>query len=372
MMLSKRDVKMAYTRKRGSGGMEIPSMDKIGLFRQELLGADIALTVQNLFANLRHMNRGEFMGEDAHRHLQGSRVTLDTNRGHGFWELYRLDQDLYLVAADCIYDTAPVELVPGEGMVEFHLRLAGTLELSFPGQLNQVVVTGPSLLVLHQPDGVNISERCPARARDIGVSLFCSRDYLAALVRRNSICHWPLLDEIEASKNSRTVLHRLMPLSPGLLYVANSLLQSPFQRGVRLLHAEAKSLELLCEVLSLADIGVAESAPAITETEIRQLEIARNLLLTRLSNPPRIANLARMIGMSESKLKRSFKARYGVTVFELGIGNRMKHALQLLRCQQRSVDQVAQAVGYRHQTSFSAAFREHFGFLPRDARTGVH
>jgi AraC-like DNA-binding protein len=370
-MPSRRDITM--TRRRGAGALDgPPNMGKIGFFRQELLGADIAHTVQNLFANLRHMNRGEFMGEDAHRHLQGSRVTLDANLGHGFWELYRLDQDLYLVAADCIYDAAPVELVPGEGMVEFHLRLAGTLELTFPGRSNPLVVTGPSLLVLHQPDGVDISERSLARQRDIGVSLYCSRDYLAALVRRNSICHWHFLDEIEASIASRTVLHHLMPLPPGLLYVANSLLQSPFQRGVRLLHAEAKSLELLCGVLSLADIGVAESSPAETETEIRQLETARNLLLTRLSNPPRIVNLARMIGMSESKLKRTFKARYGVTPFEFGIGNRMKHALQLLRYQQKSVDQVAQAVGYRHQTSFSSAFREYFGFLPRDARTGVH
>jgi AraC-like DNA-binding protein len=36
-----------------------------------------------------------------------------------------------------------------------------------------------------------------------------------------------------------------------------------------------------------------------------------------------------------------------------------------------SVGQVAHAVGYRHQTSFAAAFKEHFGFSPREARTKV-
>jgi len=35
--------------------------------------------------------------------------------------------------------------------------------------------------------------------------------------------------------------------------------------------------------------------------------------------------------MSESKLKRTFKSRFGATVFDYGLGCRMHHALQLLR-----------------------------------------
>jgi AraC-like DNA-binding protein len=72
--------------------------------------------------------------------------------------------------------------------------------------------------------------------------------------------------------------------------------------------------------------------------------------------------------MSASKLKRTFKARFGVTVFDYGLDCRMREALELLRCNHLSVGQVAHRVGYSHQTSFTAAFRHHFGFLPKDAR----
>jgi transcriptional regulator GlxA family with amidase domain len=76
--------------------------------------------------------------------------------------------------------------------------------------------------------------------------------------------------------------------------------------------------------------------------------------------------------MSESKLKRAFKARFGVTVFDYGLECRMRYALELLRCKRMSVGQVAYAAGYRHQTSFASAFHDYFGFLPSKARTEMH
>jgi AraC-like DNA-binding protein len=345
--------------------------EPLGLFRQVLTGSAPAETVRNLFSDLRRVNLGEFLGEDPRRHLQGSRILIDRAQGHGTWELYRLDQDLYVVAADGTYDSPRFEVVPGEGLVEFHLRLAGTLELTLPGRFEPLVAAGPCLLVMHQPPGVDVSERVVPRRRDTGVSLYCRPEYLAELVQRNSIASWPMLEEIQAHQQADTVWHRLLPLSPGLLYVGKSLLQSPFHRGTRLLHAEAKALEILCEVLSMADAGCVHAAN-ITDGEVRQLERARQMLSTQLSSPPRIAQVARAIGMSESKLKRCFKERYGHTVFDFGLEHRMRHALHLLRSQRMSVDQVAHAVGYRHQTSFSAAFRHHFGFLPRNARNDVH
>jgi AraC-like DNA-binding protein len=57
-----------------------------------------------------------------------------------------------------------------------------------------------------------------------------------------------------------------------------------------------------------------------------------------------------------------------MTVFEYGLGCRMRRALELLQADTVSICQVAESVGYQHQTSFTAAFRDHFGFLPSEAR----
>lgn len=340
-----------------------------GLHRQALIGVSPAKTVKNLFSDLRRLRSGEFIGEDVERHLQGARFIVDRAEGHGSCDLYRLDEDLYVVATDSTYDSPRFEVVPGEGLVELHLRLSGMLDMTLPGRSEPFEVAGPCLLLLYQPVSVDACERVQANRRDVSVSLFCKPEYLAALLRRNSIACWPILDDIAQHDAKKTIWFQTRPLSAGLLYVAKHLLNNRYRHGIRLLYAEAKSLELICEVLSITSGAEAEPARGLSDTVIRQLEAARQLLVNRLSNPLTIGAIAKTVGMSPSNLKQLFKARYGATLFEFGLDCRMRHALYLLRAHQLSVDQVAHEAGYRHQTSFSYAFRDHFGFLPRMAKS---
>jgi AraC-like DNA-binding protein len=345
---------------------------EFGLFRREALTSGPTGSVHHLFADLRCVNRGEIFGEDLQRDMQGARLLVNGSMGHGSWELYRLGHDLYVMAGDVVYDAAPrVETLPGEGLVEFHLRLAGVITLTMPNSKDLVTVTGPCMLMLHQPPGIDVPERVLPQRRDTGMSLFCRPQYLAELCQRNGIGRWAGLDEIE-NQGLNSVWHRQVPLSPTLLHIVNSLLRSPYRGGVRLLHAEAKALELLCEVLSGTAVHKQELQLRTSESEARQLDFARHMLASQLSSLPRTRDVARAIGMSESKLKRAFKARFGVTVFDYGTECRMRHALELLRCRRMSVGQVADAVGYQHQTSFTAAFQQYFGFLPNQARKKMH
>lgn len=342
-----------------------------GFFRREMLATGPARTLSNLFANLHQVSRGELIAENSERHLLGTRLPFDRARGHGTWELYRLDQDFYMVAADGLYDSTSVETVPGEGFVEFHLRIAGVLEMTLPGASGMVRVEGPRLLTMYQPPGIDASECLLPGRRDTGVSLYCRPRFLAQVASATGLASWSLLADI-ARHPPTSVWCRLSELSPTLVYVGKSLLDSPYREGVRLLHAEAKALELLCEVLTAAK--EAELAPrgVVTESEGRQVELARRKLAAELGAPLRMGDIARAIGMSESKLTRVFKERFGSTVFDYRLECRMRYALELLRCKRMSVTQVAYAVGYRHPTSFAAAFQEFFGFPPSKARTGLH
>ncbi len=260
-----------------------------------------------------------------------------------------------------------MESVPGECLLEFHLRLAGTLEISLPKGAAPITVTGPKLLVLYQPPGSDVIERVAPKFRDTCVSLYCRPEQLARLARRNGVARLAPLDEI-AHLAPGCVWYSQSALSPALTYLGKSLLENRHCDGLRLLHAEAKALELICEMLALAP----ENHWAPSENESRQLDLARQMLATNLGGTPlRMAQIARAIGMSESKLKRTFKARFGTTVFDYGLECRMRHALELLRGKRMTVGQVAFVVGYRHQTSFAAAFQDYFGFLPSQARTGM-
>jgi transcriptional regulator GlxA family with amidase domain len=201
--------------------------------------------------------------------------------------------------------------------------------------------------------------------------LYCKPQLLANLARNNGIENWWLLDEINRHPTDR-VWHRQMELPPALYFIGKCLLESPYRRAVRLMNAEAKALELLCEILTRAQDGSDTLQPLPSDNEARVLESARRLVSAHLDQPLRIYEIAKSVGMSESKLKRAFKARYASTIFDYGLECRMTHALDLLRRCRMPVGEVAFLVGYRHQTSFASAFHDYFGFLPSRARTEMH
>ena len=342
-----------------------------GLFRREPLASGPAGTVTNLFSNLRAVRRGEIIAEHPERHLQATKLHIEREHGHGAWEFYRLDQDLYVVAANGIYESTRIETVPGEGLIEFHLRLSGQMELRMPEVNGVLRVTAPGLLVLYQPQGVDLQVRVKPQVRETGISLYCRVNLLRELARRSGIAHWPLLEDIE-NHRSQLAWYRQFELSPALRYIATSLLDNGYRWGIRLLHAEAKALELLCELLSTAQTVSYPQEDGVSACELRQLDAARRLIASNLSAPLRVCDIARAVGMSESKLRRIFKTQLGVTIFDYALDCRMRRALDLLRGKQMSVGQAAAAVGYRHQTSFASAFQEFFGFQPSKARTQMH
>jgi AraC-like DNA-binding protein len=340
-----------------------------GLLRSALLGQKPAGTLGELFGNLRDLSRGEIIGEDPDHNSEASRLRVDRTDGHGSYELYRLDNGLFILTIDCLFDSDREEIVPGEALIEIHICLRGRLAIETASSGQPVVAEGPCLMLLYQPTGVNVTERLKAGMRYTGLSVYCRPRFLESLLQRNGIGSCPLLRTV-ALHHQRTMWHEARPLSADLHYVAARFLQSRYHQGFRLLHSEATALEIICQALSPAQREVEAEQPTALPTLVRQMDSVRRILSTQYTPIPHIRELARRVGVSESILKRAFKDHFGVTVFEYGLECRMRHALELLRAGAVSICHVAARVGYQHQTSFTAAFRDHFGILPSEARTG--
>jgi AraC-like DNA-binding protein len=73
---------------------------------------------------------------------------------------------------------------------------------------------------------------------------------------------------------------------------------------------------------------------------------------------------------SETYNERGLKCLHAARALlaDFSLRCRMRHALALMRDQNWSVAQVSEAVGYSHATSFTTAFRRHFGMRPSDVR----
>jgi AraC-like DNA-binding protein len=80
--------------------------------------------------------------------------------------------------------------------------------------------------------------------------------------------------------------------------------------------------------------------------------------------PPPIQQLAKMASVSESKLKKDFKALFKSPIYEYYQKARMQVAHEKLMTGEFSVKEVAMELGYANLSNFTVAFKKEFGVLP--------
>lgn len=106
---------------------------------------------------------------------------------------------------------------------------------------------------------------------------------------------------------------------------------------------------------------------------LRLMKVEALLVKNFAINPPTIDELARISAMSNTKLKKDFKALYGLPIYEYFQKNRMLKAKSLLTLGEYTIKEVGQMVGYSNLSHFANTFKKEFGFLPSEitAKDGV-
>ncbi len=95
-----------------------------------------------------------------------------------------------------------------------------------------------------------------------------------------------------------------------------------------------------------------------------QLNKAKDILLENLDNPPSLSELSKAIGFNTTRLKKEFKAIFGVPVFKYLQNERLASAHKLISEKEATVQEAAWQVGYDSLSSFSNAFAKKFGYRP--------
>jgi AraC-like DNA-binding protein len=95
-----------------------------------------------------------------------------------------------------------------------------------------------------------------------------------------------------------------------------------------------------------------------------KLNQAKEILLQNIDNPPSLNEISKQIGLNTFKLKKDFKAYFGVPVFKYLQNERLTLAHKLIRNQDATVQEAAWHVGYDSLSSFSNAFQKKFGYRP--------
>lgn len=123
--------------------------------------------------------------------------------------------------------------------------------------------------------------------------------------------------------------------------------------------ASRKIHELLCGLL-YETTEMISGNPLISEVQ--------RYLAANLQEELSVTDLAEGFHLSSSQLNRLFKLHTGQTPHEYLVTLRINRAKTLLKETQQSITEIAGAVGYSYDTSFSAAFRARTGLSPRRFR----
>lgn len=129
------------------------------------------------------------------------------------------------------------------------------------------------------------------------------------------------------------------------------------------LYFESKVQELLCLHLLQENNQKCDSCSKYSHYS-DQVNAARNIIENQYQKPPTIHNLARMVGMSATVLKSSFKVFFGTTIYGYLFDYRMNIARKLLYETSFSVAEIAERSGYEHASHFTIAFKRRFGISP--------
>ncbi len=147
----------------------------------------------------------------------------------------------------------------------------------------------------------------------------------------------------------------------------DKIFKTTYKGKTRMMFLRSQVTELLAHFFALLAEGPAESV-VVKEQEREQLYRAKAILTNNMVAPPSLNELSKLIGLNSYKLKKNFKALFGMPVFKYLQQERLTKAHELLRSKDLTIQEVAWDVGYDSLSSFSNAFAKQFGYRPSEIK----
>lgn len=108
--------------------------------------------------------------------------------------------------------------------------------------------------------------------------------------------------------------------------------------------------------------------PQYNKQELDIICGAINLVKNNLSVPVRVADIAKEVGVSESKMYKCFSEVFGVSPSKYFMQLKIKHAEQLLISTDKTVEQISEELGFSSAFHLSKSYKELLGIAPSQTR----
>ena len=154
-----------------------------------------------------------------------------------------------------------------------------------------------------------------------------------------------------------------VPTPPGVSYQFQRIANCDYPNRVKRLFFENAFREVLLEFVA-SKLPENKMPDSMDEFEAEQIKNVPGILMERFDSPPSIAELARELSMSATKLKLCFKKIFGKPIYAYHRDACLERAAVMLLDTNMHAFEIAAKVGYSGNGNFANAFKKHYGVSP--------
>ncbi|HLW32583.1 MAG TPA: AraC family transcriptional regulator [Aequorivita sp.] len=162
-------------------------------------------------------------------------------------------------------------------------------------------------------------------------------------------------------------------ITPSMAIVLNQLMNYNLHPSIKPLYFKGKAYELLSLYFNRPADADVEQCPFLADEEnVSKIKMAKEIIISRMAEPPTLQQLADEINLPINRLKEGFRQIYGDSVFSFLFDYKMELARQLLATGAHNVNEVGLKVGYSASSHFISAFKKKFGTTPKKFMMGLN
>jgi AraC-like DNA-binding protein len=286
--------------------------------------------------------------------------------GRGTADVVRFDEGVEINVVNCVLPTLrrstfaaeePLIVLRASLCCDTVFRVEGAEPISF---------NRPELTLVCLPKGLRMTSDAAGGVRQQGVmGYFPPPSFAAAYGLKTGDLPAVVRDVVEGGAAFGRIVS--LPLEHRIAGLVADTIDSPLDGEMLALQYAGRLTELVAYTFdAMRQVPAAQVRTLKRWRDADVAQLAMENLSRDYRRPPLFAELARELGTNSNRLQASFKSAFGITMAEYCLERRMREAQQLLLEAKLNVAQVAERVGYAHQSNFAAAFSAHVGMSPRE------
>ena len=247
-----------------------------------------------------------------------------------------------------------------KSFIQFHFCLKGDISFEYNNGAYAFPLQHGNLILLYNPI-MNLPVNALLNHNTKLISLLIRIEKFHSLFSETAESIPFLSDE-----NINKKFYKEYKLTPIMTTILVQMMNQNISDNVKRLYFKGKVFELLSLLFNVGNEMNIEQCPFLADDKnVKKIKRAKEIIISRMSEPPSLKELAEQVEISLKNLKEGFKQVYGNTVFGFLYDYKMNVASNMLSSKNYNVNEVALHLGYSTSSHFINAFKNKFGTTPK-------